>query len=129
MLPQHVQHYQALKESLVKLRNSLEQAKSSATDLKSDHRQVQQSFRQVSSLSSDPLTLELAAQVGAYQTEINKQLRLVGTDLTFLQAARQQNTFAQRQGQIAQRLEIMVDYCNTLLQRLGKDEAEGLEGL
>lgn len=118
---QHIQHYQALKKCLVKLRDTLEQAESSFTDLKSDYRHAQQYFQQqVASLSSDPLTLELAAQVGAYQTEINKQLRLVGTDLTFLQAARQQNTFAQRQRQIAQRLEIVIDYCDTLLQVLDK---------
>jgi hypothetical protein len=52
----------------------------------------------------------------AHYVEINKQLRLLGADLTMLHAARNPDTIAQRQQQAADRLGMLISYCNALLQ-------------
>jgi hypothetical protein len=52
----------------------------------------------------------------AHYVEINKQLRLLGADLTMLHAARNPDTIAQRQQQAADRLGMLVSYCDALLQ-------------
>jgi hypothetical protein len=48
--------------------------------------------------------------------EINKQLRLLGADLNLLVAARNPATFAQRQKQAGDRLNILISMCDALLQ-------------
>jgi hypothetical protein len=52
----------------------------------------------------------------AHYVEINKQLRLLGADLTMLHAARNPDTFAQRQQQASDRLNMLISYCGALLQ-------------
>lgn len=71
---------------------------------------------QVVNLSPDELTLEMENKIRSYQTEIHKQLRLLGTDLTFLQAAQQASTAEQRRTQICNRLVTLIGYCKVLLQ-------------
>lgn len=53
--------------------------------------------------------------VQAIQIEINKQLRLLETDVIFLQAARHPSTTQQRQQQICDRLVILQRYCDAVL--------------
>lgn len=57
-------------------------------------------------------------QIQAIQTEVNKQLRLLETDAIFLQAARQPVTIQQRKQQIHQRLDLLLRYCDAILQQL-----------
>jgi hypothetical protein len=54
--------------------------------------------------------------VMAHYVEINKQLRLMGADLTMLHAARNPDTIAKRQQQASDRLGMLISYCNALLQ-------------
>jgi hypothetical protein len=54
--------------------------------------------------------------VMAHYVEINKQLRLMGADLTMLYAARNPETIAQRRQQASDRLGMLISYCNALLQ-------------
>jgi hypothetical protein len=60
-----------------------------------------------------PISEEL---VIAHYVEINKQLRLLGADLTMLHAARNPDTIAQRQQQAIDRLGMLISYCKALLQ-------------
>jgi hypothetical protein len=55
------------------------------------------------------------AQAQPLQTEINKQLRLLETDLIFLKAARQPATLQQRHQQIQTRLTLLLRYCEAIL--------------
>jgi hypothetical protein len=52
----------------------------------------------------------------AHYVEINKQLRLLGADLTMLHAARNPDTIAQRQQLARDRLGMLISYCDALLQ-------------
>ncbi|MEH2390078.1 MAG: heterocyst frequency control protein PatD [Nostoc sp.] len=60
-------------------------------------------------------------RVQSYQTEISKQLRLLEIDVMFLQGARQASTAQTRLQTISDRLTILIQYCDAILQ----PEAEG----
>ncbi|WP_008316698.1 heterocyst frequency control protein PatD [Leptolyngbya sp. PCC 6406] len=65
--------------------------------------------------------------VVAYQTEISRALRLLGMDITFMQAARQSLTGQKRQAQMGDRLERLLNYGEGLLASLS-DDAVGTDG-
>lgn len=48
------------------------------------------------------------------QTELNRTMRLLNTDLLFLRASRQADTTEQRVGLIRDRLSQLIDYCQRL---------------
>jgi hypothetical protein len=74
--------------------------------------ELQQIFKgRILSLNLDELKPELEQRVRSLQVEINKQLRLLGMDMMFLQAARQPETLQQRQNQILERVRMMQRYC------------------
>ena len=117
MLPNfYQQFYQEFQQAL-----ELVQQTASATEV--DTAQLQQSFRAAQQLFQQQILSlnlgDLAAdepRVRSYQTEINKQLRLLEIDLKFLQAARQPETAASRQRQIQQRVQNLLGYCDGILQ-------------
>lgn len=47
--------------------------------------------------------------------EINKQMRLLNLDATFLQTARQPETIQTRSGQLRDRLKLLLNYCEAIL--------------
>ncbi|MEH2317388.1 heterocyst frequency control protein PatD [Nostoc sp.] len=55
-------------------------------------------------------------RVQSYQTEISKQLRLLEIDVMFLQGARQASTAQTRLQTISDRLTILIQYCDAILQ-------------
>ena len=123
MLPEaHRQIYQEFLRSLEQLQGMATQAKPDPAALIALFQTVQQFFQgQILGLSweNDP-DASLEQRVQSYQIEMNKQLKLMGTDVMFLQAARQSSTAQQRQVQISDRLNLLIGYCNVLLQ--DKDE-------
>ncbi|MDX1976391.1 MAG: heterocyst frequency control protein PatD [Pseudanabaenaceae cyanobacterium bins.68] len=62
-------------------------------------------------LAENPLLLP-------YSVEIHKQLRLIGSDLSFWQVARQAQGRSQRQDQISQRLKLLFGYCESMIEQL-----------
>ena len=119
MLPQaHRQRYQEFQRSLQQLKATVTQAKPSGEALKTAFQDLQQFFQgQIVPLGLEDLEHPgLEQRVQSYQTEMSKQLRLMGTDVMFLQAARQSTTFQQRQMQISDRLTMLIGYCDVLLQ-------------
>lgn len=54
-------------------------------------------------------------QLHSVLVEINKQMRLLSMDGTFLQAARQPETIATRVGQIRDRVKLLTQYCSMIL--------------
>lgn len=85
----------------------------------SEFLKIQHFFQsQVANLNPDLLSPEVRSRVGSYQTEVNKQLRLLGTDLMFLKSARQASTAEQRRTQIRDRLETLIGYCKALLENI-----------
>jgi hypothetical protein len=65
--------------------------------------------------TADQASESFIAQAQPLQTEINKQLRLLETDLIFLKAARQPVTLQQRHQQIQTRLTLLLRYCEAIL--------------
>lgn len=59
----------------------------------------------------DAATPTLDATLKPWETEINKQLRLLETDAVFLQAARQPTTIRQRCQQVQTRVGLLLNYC------------------
>ncbi len=119
-LPYH-QCFKELQQLLVKLESAV---RSGATpvDLRAALTQMQQFFQsRVLSLNLGALPPELEHRVQSFQVEIDKQLRLLGMDLTFLQAARQVETIEQRRHQVKERIGILSRYCDGLL----AEEEEG----
>lgn len=120
MLPVfHQQRYWEFKQVLERVRESADAAADGAT-LTSEVSDLQHFFEhQILSLDASELLPVIEQRVQAYQVEINKQLRLLGMDVMFLQAARQADTRAQRWRQVSDRLSVLIRYCDGLL---GKPE-------
>ncbi|NER08174.1 MAG: heterocyst frequency control protein PatD [Okeania sp. SIO3C4] len=53
--------------------------------------------------------------VQSAQTEVNRLMRLLGTDVTFLRSAKQADTQSKRLGQVSDRLSRLLEFCDGLL--------------
>ena len=118
MLPNiHHQRYQEFKRALEQLQQTLAGAQLDAPRLRQSFLEAQQFFQQqIVSLDAGDLETADEPRVRSYQTEMSKQLRLLGMDVMFLQAARQPGTAKGRQQQVGDRIQTLIGYCNTLLQ-------------
>jgi hypothetical protein len=76
-----------------------------------------QHYMQTTLLAIAPPDLDpaLQAKLISYQTEISKELRLVGTDILFVQAAREPMKRQQRQAQLRDRLDRLIAYGDRIL--------------
>ena len=80
---------------------------------------LQQFFRmEIAALPIEGVDATAAHRIQSYQVEISKQLRLLGVDVSFWVAARQVETREVRCGQVRQRLQILSQYCDRVLERL-----------
>ncbi|MEM6715675.1 MAG: heterocyst frequency control protein PatD [Cyanobacteria bacterium P01_D01_bin.6] len=84
-----------------------------------DGRSLQQEFLQAQQLYQTQLLPTLvdsptAERFLAYQTEINRALRLLGMDVAFLQSAKNALTLQKRQAQMQQRLKTLLEFCQGL---------------
>lgn len=112
------QHYQSLKQTFEQLQQDLATATVNLDAAIARFLAVQTLCQQQGhELDPDLLDPELQGRVRSCQTEINKEFRLLKTDLAFLQAARQAQTQAQRGHQIRDRLQRLIDYCQILLEQ------------
>lgn len=117
MLPNlYYQSYKQFAQMLSDLHEAIAKAPEDVQALRQSFLAAQQFFtQQIVSLDSNELEPTDEPRVRSYQTEISKQLQLLGIDVMFLQAARQQQTAQNRQRQISQRLQTLISYCNSVL--------------
>lgn len=117
MLPLlHQSGYQALQQQLEGLQATIADSPGEIVSLKSTVSAVQALFQtEILSLPIADLDPQLAQRLQSIHVEIDKQLRLLGMDVMFLQAARQTATVTQRQQQIRDRLNLLLRYCDALL--------------
>ena len=127
--------YQAFVTLLEQLRSDATTTQIVALDMRQRVASLQQFFRQqivpladvgvgvgVGEASGREASLQAEDwRVQSYQTEMSKQLRLLEIDVMFLQGARQASTAQTRLQTISDRLIILIQYCNAILQ----PEAEG----
>lgn len=122
----YYQRYQKFLELLEQLQPASAATQVDTQKLRQSFLAAQQFFQQQMVIDTSTLDSSDASRVLSYQTEIDKQLNLLGVDVIFLQAARQPQTAQSRQMQISQRLQTLVSYCNALME--GQEEAEGQRG-
>ena len=112
----HQQCYQSFQHLLGETQQAFI-TNNSGLALQSQTTALQQFFReQVLRLQSDELSPAVQHWVQSYHVEIDKQLRLLGVDVLFLQAARQSITTEERRQQVCDRLETLQRYCKALLE-------------
>jgi hypothetical protein len=110
------QHYQQFQYALRQLNITVTRPNPDLASLHADFLEVQQMFQlRIMSTDLEQLDPAVVSQVQSYQTEINKQMRLLGMDVMFLQAARQPTTAYQRQAQMSDRIATLIRYCDALL--------------
>lgn len=107
------QSFRALQSAIDRLSQLLAAGKLTAAEIEA----AQQVFQtQIMPLELEKLDPTIAAKLQSIQTEISKQFRLLATDVVFLKAARQSSTAVQRQGQIRDRLSMLQQYCEVVLE-------------
>ena len=118
MLPQFYRdRYQEFSQALESLQQTATPANLDRIPLRQRFEQLQQLFhQQILGLDTDELDPADIARVQSYLTEIDKQMRLLGMDLTFLQAARQSATQEVRLVQIKSRIQTLIGYCQAVLE-------------
>jgi hypothetical protein len=122
MLPApYPQAYNAFQRSLQQLQQAAETV--DRPQLQAAFQTAQQIFQQqiipleAISLETEAIVPTTAVRIRSIQVEINKQLRLLATDLLFLQAARLSATASQRQQQICDRIELLLRYCEAVIEK------------
>lgn len=75
------------------------------------HNQIQKNFQAKIVNTTLGLTSELTPQNLSLQVEIDKQLKMLGMDLTLLQTSRSQETWQKRHHQASDRLALLKRYC------------------
>ncbi|MGF1522526.1 MAG: heterocyst frequency control protein PatD [Leptolyngbyaceae cyanobacterium] len=113
-------------ELLTAFLSLLEGLKQSANQANIDRRSLQQDFLTAQQLYQQQLLPTLMASPTAtalmtYQTEINRALRLLGMDVSFLQTAKNPMTVQKRQAQMQQRLQTLLEFSRGLAAQLGKE--------
>jgi hypothetical protein len=118
MLPQFYRdRYQVFSAFLAQLQQTAADDNPDLTLLRQGCEQLQLLFQQqILSLDSDNLDPSVMSRVQSFLTELNKQMRLLSIDVTFLQASRQSATMLTRLSQIRSRLATLIGYCNALLE-------------
>ncbi len=119
------QQYEELSLKLAKLQNLVGQDNLDKVALSARHQELQQFFGNlIVALDEAQLSPAKESLVQSYTTEIHKQLRLMGMDITFLQASRNPETTNTRQQAIASRLQTIMGYCSSLLTKTESTTAE-----
>lgn len=108
--------YLDFRQTLVQLQQAQEYPEGKGSDIQTAFQAVQRSFQQLLNLDWESLDPTLVARVQSVQTEINRQFRLLGMDMTFLRAARQSTTETQRREQVSDRIASLIQFCQVLLE-------------
>jgi hypothetical protein len=112
----HYQSYQEFAVILGQLQASANSTHLDVVNLLEIFQQAQRLFgQQIITLDPSDLAPSVASRVRSYHTEIDKELKLLRIDMSFLQAARQPATIIARKEQICTRIQTLINYCNVLL--------------
>ncbi len=113
------QSYQELLVKLLKLQTLVMAEDIDMIAIKTIYEQVQIIFQeQILSVSLDELDFSALPLVRSAQTEIYKNLRLLGTELLFLTSSRQKRTTEQRLEKIEGKVKDLIGYCQAILKQL-----------
>lgn len=118
--------YQQFRQQLEALILKVQTTNPEGRSLQAAFLELQQFFQQhlqpqLQAIDLDGSTNKTVNLIQSVHTEINKQLRLLGTDVMFFQAARQPMKRQQRQSQMRDRLQTLQTYCDGILAELERD--------
>ncbi|MDJ0662082.1 MAG: heterocyst frequency control protein PatD [Crocosphaera sp.] len=86
------------------------------------YEQTQTIFQdQILSISLDELDCSAISLLRSAQTEIYKNLRLLGTELLFLGSSRQGETTKKRLEKVQGKVEELIEYCRAIINHLPQD--------
>ncbi len=116
------QSYQELLANLVKLQKLVIAENTDRNEIKITYEQVQTIFeQQIFSVSLDELDCNAIPLLRSAQTEIYKNLRLLGTELLFLRSARQGKTTKERLEKVQGKVEELIGYCRAIISHQAQD--------
>ncbi len=117
MLPDlHDQCYRNLMQALQQLAETVNAPNPDKPRVRASTLEMQQFFQeQILSLGMDELDQGVVSLVQSFQTELHKQLRLLGNDVMFLFSARQPQTFERRLSEVRDRINSSIGYCEAIL--------------
>ncbi|MBD2090900.1 heterocyst frequency control protein PatD [Microcoleus sp. FACHB-1515] len=113
----------AFRQSYAALHQQLEQFQAIAVQddpqwMRTSFARIQQDFQQIVQQFD---AIDLPHPIPACQTEISKQLRLLGMDVMYLQAARLSTTADNRRSQLLDRVEMLKGFCETVLSAISAE--------
>ncbi len=115
-------YHQSYEELLVKLLELQKLVMAEDTDMiaiKTIYGQIQTLFQeQILSVSLEELDVTVIPLLRSAQTEIYKNLRLLGTELLFLTSSRQRKTREQRLENVEGKVKELVGYCRGIIEQV-----------
>ncbi|MDJ0731262.1 MAG: heterocyst frequency control protein PatD [Crocosphaera sp.] len=115
-------YHQSYQELLVKLLELQKRVIAEDTDMiaiKTIYEQVQTIFqKRILRVSLDELDCSAIPLVRSAQTEIYKNLRLLGTELLFLTSSRQRKTTKKRLEKVQEKVKDLIGYCQAIIKQL-----------
>ncbi|MDY6785507.1 MAG: heterocyst frequency control protein PatD [Cyanobacteriota bacterium] len=113
MLPVlYCRRYEEFLAAIEGLKASLE----AGGDVKGDFQQVQQVYRErILTLTSEGIEDAIAPRWQSIQTEMNRAMRLLQTDVAFLGSSRNSAIAISRQSACLARIEQLIGYCRLLV--------------
>ncbi|MDJ0508419.1 MAG: heterocyst frequency control protein PatD [Crocosphaera sp.] len=115
-------YYQSYQGFLAKLQELQKEVIAKELDLirlKTLYKQVEETFQtQMLNMTLDELDCNAIALIQSAETEIYKNLRLLGTELLFLGSARQARTKQQRLNKVQGIIEQLINYTDAIIQQL-----------
>lgn len=116
MLPiSHQQSYTELTTALENLKAAIAGSNREPKVIEDCDRKVQQVYQdRIVTLTTESIDEAIASRWQSLQTEINRSLRLLQTDMIFLKASRQSQTTQQRLSACLTRIDQLMKYCQEL---------------
>ncbi|MGK7878645.1 MAG: heterocyst frequency control protein PatD [Crocosphaera sp.] len=113
------QSYQELLANLVKLQTLVIAEDTERNEIKTTYEQVQTIFeQQILSVSLDELDCNAIPLLRSAQTEIYKNLRLLGTELLFLTSSRRKETSKKRLEKVQGKVRELIGYSQAIIDQL-----------
>ena len=123
LLKFYYQSYQGFLAKLRELQKEVTVKDRDMSKIKTLYDEAQGIFdNQMLNVSLDELDCNAIALVQSAETEIYKNLRLLGTELLFLGSSRQAGTTQQRLEKVQGIVELLINYSNAIIQQLDGGE-------
>ncbi|MGB5595617.1 MAG: heterocyst frequency control protein PatD [Crocosphaera sp.] len=113
------QSYQELLDKLLQLQKQVREKDIDMMAINTIYNQGQDIFKgKILSVKLDDLDCNAIILIQSAQTEINKNLRLLGTELLFLASSRQAGTTQKRLEKVQGIIEQLIGYCQAIIKQV-----------